>query len=276
MPNAASPPVVLTIAGSDNSAGAGAQADLKTFTAAGVYGLTALTCVVAEAPGRVEAIHPVPTDVVRRQLRLSAEFFPLAAVKTGLLASADIVSLVADWYSSLPMGSRRPPLVVDPVMVASSGDSLLPPTAVRAYAERLFPLATLVTPNLDEAAVLLGRPVKSLLAMRLAGRDLAGHWKCAVLLKGGHLGGDTAHDLLFLPNGESRQFSAPFVPGVSTHGTGCTYSAAIAACLALGLSLEEAVRQAKAYVSGAIRHFFRWPRANGPAVDALNHFSIPT
>ena len=262
-----SPPVALTVAGSDNSAGAGIQADLKTFSAHGVYGLTAVTCVVAEVPGHVAAIQAMTPEIVRQQIELSLDAFPVAAMKTGMLYSRAIIDVLT--------GLRRPlpPLVVDPVMVASSGDSLLEPDAVAAYRERLFPLATLVTPNLDEARVLLGRPIANLAEMAAGGGELCARYRCAFLMKGGHLSGDEAVDLLCLPGGETVEYCAPFTRGVSTHGTGCTYSAAITAGLAQGLELQAAVGQAKRYVTNAIGHFLRWQHGDG--MDALNHWICP-
>ena len=263
-----SPPVALTVAGSDNSAGAGIQADLKTFCAHGVYGLTAVTCVVAEVPGHVAAMQAMTPEIVRQQIELSLDAFPVAAMKTGMLYSRAIIDVLT--------GLRRkplPPLVVDPVMVASSGDSLLEPDAVAAYRERFFPLAKLVTPNLDEARVLLGRPIADLAEMAAGGRELCARYGCAFLMKGGHLSGDEAVDLLCLPGGETVEYRAPFTRGVSTHGTGCTYSAAITAGLAQGLELRAAVEQAKRYVTHAIGHFLRWQHGDG--TDALNHWSQP-
>jgi hydroxymethylpyrimidine/phosphomethylpyrimidine kinase len=259
------PPVALTIAGSDSSAGAGAQADLKTFTALGVYGLTAMTCVVAEVPGRVRAIQPVEPEIVREQIRLSFEAYPVAAVKTGMLHSGEIISAVCDELEktgSLP--------VVDPVMIATSGDALLKDGAIALYEQRLFKMAALVTPNLDEAGALLGRPIASLSAMREAGEELVKKYGRPFLLKGGHLREAQAVDLLFA-DGAVREFTAPFVPGVSTHGTGCTYSAAITAGLAKGLPLVEAVAAGKQFVTDAIGCFLRWPARQG-STDALNHF----
>jgi hydroxymethylpyrimidine/phosphomethylpyrimidine kinase len=255
------PPVALTIAGSDNSAGAGAQADLKTFTALGVYGLTAITCVVAEVPGKVSAIHPVPAAIVGEQIRLSLASFPVAAVKTGMLYSTEIVETVCDLLDGMTM-----PLVVDPVMVATSGASLLRPEAIELYRRRLFPRATVVTPNMDEVGVLTGRPVRTLDDMREAGLELAALHGSAWLLKGGHLAGGEAVDLLFRPDGKVSEFRSARIQGVSTHGTGCTTSAAIAAGLAHGQDLEEAVGQAKRLVTAAIRHHHRWGD-----LHALNH-----
>ena len=268
-------PVALSVAGSDNSAGAGAQADLKTFSALGVYGLTAITCVVAEVPGKVSAIAPVTPEVVAEQIRLCFEAYPVAAVKTGMLCSratleAVCVALEAAWCAR-PAGSVRPGLIVDPVMVATSGAPLLDPDGIAAYYSRLFPVATLVTPNLDEVSVILRRKVSTLDQMRLGGRELCDRFRTAFLLKGGHLAGE-AVDLLVTPAGETMEFRNPRVPGVSTHGTGCTLSAAIAAGLACGRPLPEAIAQAKAFVTRAIANHYRWTRSAGGETHALNHF----
>ena len=259
--------VALTIAGSDSSAGAGAQADLKTFGALGIYGLTAITCVVAEIPGKVKRIQAVDPDLVAEQITLLLEHFPVAAIKTGLLFSGEIVAAVAN---CLRQHRRRDvPLVVDPVMVATSGDLLLRQEAIEVYERELFPFATVVTPNLDEAATLLGEDIPDLTAMRDAGQRLVKKYRVPILLKGGHLGGKNAIDLLFA--GEMvREFSAPFSKGVQTHGTGCTYSAAIAAGLASGCNLEESVACAKRFVSAAIAQHFTWGVAPS-TLHALNH-----
>lgn len=263
-------PVALTIAGSDNSAGAGAQADLKTFSALGCYGVTAITCVVAEVPGKVSAIHPIPPEIVAEQARLLFQAFPVAALKTGMLFSREIIMAVSDLLESGVTAGV--PLVVDPVMVATSGDPLLRQDAVSLYRERLFARAALVTPNLDEVRVLLGRDVTDLPGMHEAGTELAARYGCAWLIKGGHLRGEIAVDVLVHPDGQREEFHAPFVPGVSTHGTGCTTSAAVAAGLARGLSLRDAVAEAKKYVHRAISSFLRWDR-NGSPTDALHHFA---
>lgn len=268
VPSPENPPAALTIAGSDNSAGAGAQADLKTFAALGVYGLTAITCIVAEVPGKVSAIQPATPEIVAEQMRLCFESFPVAAMKTGMLFSREIIEAVC---AVLERDAPRLPLVVDPVMVATSGDALLRADAVELYKTRLFPRAALVTPNLDEVRALLGRGVGTLAEMRAAGRELAARFGGASwLLKGGHLHGAEAVDLLFHSDGRVEEFSAPFVRGVSTHGTGCTYSAAITAGLARGLPLAQAVAQAKTFVTQAIARHFHW---NAGATHALNHFA---
>lgn len=260
------PPVVLTIAGSDNSCGAGAQADLKTITALGGYGQTAVTCVVAEVPGRVEAIQAVRPGLVAAQARLSFEAFPVKAVKTGMLFSTAIISAVAEVLSGAGSGV---PVVVDPVMVASSGDALLKPGAIAAYRKRLLPLATLVTPNLDELRILSGMPCRDLGEMLKAGTMLVERHGCAFLLKGGHLKSDTAIDLLVARDGV-EEFSAPFREGIDAHGTGCTYSAAIATGLARGMDLSEAVGQAKRYITAAIYGSLRWG-----GTTALDHRVLP-
>ena len=266
--SAATVPVALTIAGSDSSAGAGVQADLKTFSALGVYGLTAVSCVVAEIPGKVSRIEPVSAALVREQINVLAETFPIAAIKTGLLYSREIIKAVA--RAIVDFKRDRIPLIVDPVMIATSGDRLLEPPAVEAYETELFPLAALITPNLDEAAWLLETKIKDRQSMEKAVRELAKKYRVSVLLKGGHLTGSAAVDLLFAGN-KLTEFSAPFVRGVATHGTGCTYSAAITAGLASGLSLEDAICRAKKFVTQSIRGRFRWALRSGKTLDALNH-----
>jgi hydroxymethylpyrimidine/phosphomethylpyrimidine kinase len=264
-------PVALSIGGSDCSAGAGIQADLKTFTALGVYGLTAVTCIVAEVPRKVSRIESLTAAMVREQIKVLLENFRIGAIKTGLLCSDEIVSTVARAIQDAKKKTARPiPLVVDPVMIATSGDNLLGPGAIESYKTRLFPLATLITPNLDEAASLLATTVKDQKQMVNAAKDLAKEYRASILLKGGHLRGDNAIDLLF-HHGELIEFSAPFVRGVKTHGTGCTYSAAITAGLASGFSLEQAIKQAKKFVTQSIARHFRWRSKSGDVVDSLRH-----
>ena len=268
--SAATVPVALTIAGSDSSAGAGIQADLKTFSALGVYGLTAITCVVAETPGKVSRIERISPEIVHEQIAVLARNFPIAAAKTGLLCSGEIVEAVARGIDLLRKIDNRIPVVVDPVTVATSGDMLLAPKAMEIYERELFPIATLLTPNLDEAEKLIGEPIRDLDAMRKAGKQLQQKYQVSILLKGGHLAGDDAVDLLFAGD-KISEFSAPFVRGVATHGTGCTYSAAITAALASGLSLEAAVRRAKKFVTASIAQRLRWKSKSGKNIDALNH-----
>jgi hydroxymethylpyrimidine/phosphomethylpyrimidine kinase len=279
-PNAQHPiqsiPVALTIAGSDSSAGAGIQADLKTFSALGVYGLTALTCVVAEIPGKVSRIEPVSAKMVREQIEVLSRNFPIAAIKTGLLCSGEIISAVAHAIRGtdiLSVGRAGVPLVIDPVIVATSGDPLLDANAIESYTKELFPLATLITPNLLEAEKFIGEPVRDLKSMRRAGTELARRFRVSILLKGGHLAGDHAVDLL-IADGKMMEFSAPFVRDVATHGTGCSYSAAITAGLAFGLSLKSAIGRAKKFVTASITARLRWKSKSGKTLDALNHFSL--
>ena len=263
-------PVALTVAGSDCSAGAAIQADLKTFTALGVYGLTAVTCIVAEVPRKVSWVEPVTATMVREQIDVLLKNFGVGAIKTGLLCSAEIVCAVAQAIHDGKQKIARPvQLVVDPVMIATSGDNLLEPEAVEAYKNKLFPLATLITPNLDEAALLLETTIIDRKQMENAAKALAKKYCASILLKGGHLRGDNAIDLLF-HQGELTEFSAPFVRGVETHGTGCTYSAAITAGLASGFSLEQAIKRAKKFVTESIALHLRWKRGS-IEIDALNH-----
>lgn len=267
----ANAPVALTIAGSDSSAGAGIQADLKTFSALGVYGLTAITCAVAETPGLVSKIEPISAEMVSRQIEVLLGSFPVAAIKTGLLFSGEIGLAVARTLRAHAERTKSAaPLVIDPVMVATSGDLLLQDDAIECYERELFPLAALVTPNLGEAARLLGEPVDDLQAMRKAGARLAEKYGVPVLLKGGHLAGEEAIDLLFA-QGNVTEFSAPFSHGIATHGTGCTYSAAITAGLANSLRLEEAVRRAKKFVTATITQHLAWKTPQGTPLHALNH-----
>jgi hydroxymethylpyrimidine/phosphomethylpyrimidine kinase len=260
-------PIALTIAGSDSSAGAGIQADLKTFSALGVYGVSAVTCVVAEIPGKVSRIEPISVEMVREQIDVVAKHFPIAAIKTGLLCSAAIISAVAQMIVNL---KREIPLVVDPVITATGGDPLLELDAIETYQRELFPIASLITPNLDEAGQLLGEKIQDRESMKRAGKELEGKFKTAILLKGGHLRGDEAVDLLF-SDGKIVEFTAPFVRDVATHGTGCTYSAAITAGLAAGMPLPDSIARAKKFVTGSIANRLRWKSKKSGNIDALNH-----
>lgn len=263
----ASPPVVLSIAGSDCSSGAGIQADLKTFGALGCHGLTALTSVVAEVPGKVMRIVPLDPGIIAEQVGVLAGAFPIAAAKTGMLGGrAQIEAVVSAWA---PLHARGVPLVVDPVMVATSGSRLLDEEGIALMSAGLFPLATLITPNLSEAAVLLGREIVTREAMEAASRELSRRHRCGVLVKGGHLPGDEAPDVLVLDE-TATWFEGRRFPGVRTHGTGCTYSAAITAGLGRGMALDAAVRLGKQFVTCAISGHFRWGD-----VDALNAIRIP-
>ncbi|KAI93632.1 hydroxymethylpyrimidine kinase [Rhodomicrobium udaipurense JA643] len=242
-------PAALSIAGSDSSGGAGIQADLKTFAALGVYGATAITAITAQNTQGVTAVHLVPGDIVAAQIDAVFADLNVRAVKTGMLGGAEQIEATADrlrhWAGGVPM-------VVDPVMVSTSGARLLEPLAMRALIERLFPLADLITPNLAEAAALLDVSIaRTDEEIAVQARRLHALGPRAVLIKGGHAGGATATDVLF-DGAQVRRFIAPRVPTRNTHGTGCTLSSAIAAHLAQGLPLAAAVEAAKAYLQGAL------------------------
>ncbi|MCB1095818.1 MAG: bifunctional hydroxymethylpyrimidine kinase/phosphomethylpyrimidine kinase [Verrucomicrobiae bacterium] len=269
-----STPVALSVAGSDCSCGAGAQADLKTFSAHGVYGLTALTCVVAEVPGRVTRIDAIAPGMLAEQLKLLLTAFPVVAMKSGMLPSREHVEAIGLVLDGLPP-DRVPKIVVDPVMVATSGDKLIDDCAIAALQTELFPRAVLLTPNMGEASVLLGREVISAADLEPAARALADRYETAVLVKGGHLTEGAARDCLVTRTGTVCYFDSEFVQDRDTHGTGCTLSAAIAANLAKGIPLEDSIRSAKRYVHAAIEHILRWNGESAGKIDALNHFAQP-
>jgi hydroxymethylpyrimidine/phosphomethylpyrimidine kinase len=241
-------PVALSVAGSDSGGGAGIQADLKTFAAFGVHGTCAITCLTAQNPSRVLAVESASARMLRRQIDAIFEEFPPAAVKAGMLFSAANIRILAGYFQT----QNRLPLVVDPVMVATSGARLLEPAAIKVLKDRLLPLATLTMPNLDEAQILTGHKLASPEDLRAAAREIHRRFGCAALVKGGHLrGGREAIDIFF--DGDTElMLSAPFVRNVSTHGTGCTYSAAVTAALALGHDLPRSVRMAKDYITQVI------------------------
>lgn len=262
------PPVALTIAGSDCSGGAGLQADCKVFQHFGIHGLTAVTCVVSETASTVRAVHPVPPEILADQVSLLLDSFPLAAIKTGMLFSATHVRTVA----ALLQSSRTAQLVIDPVMIASTGDSLLEPDALTAYTEDLLPFATLTTPNLPEAEALLGMTIPDKTSAGQAALELASRFGISVLIKGGH-GTSTSCDDVLAHRGEVHWFHAPRLPHPASHGTGCTLSAAITARLAHGDELISAISQAKSFISAAISHGYTFP---GPSpIHALNQGTIP-
>jgi hydroxymethylpyrimidine/phosphomethylpyrimidine kinase len=258
------PPVALTIAGSDSGGGAGIQADLKAFAANGVFGTTAITALTAQNTVGVTGVHVTPWEFVDAQIDAVLADLPVAAVKTGMLATAQIVELVARRAAA----GDLPRLVVDPVMVASSGDRLLDRDAETAYLDRLFPHALVVTPNLREASLLVGRDLAGVDDMTKAASELAGTGARFVLVKGGHLTGD-AVDVLF--DGETHhQLRSPRIDTVNVHGTGCTTAATIAAFLARGHTVIDAVRSAKAYIDGAIAGAATWRLGAGHG--PVDHF----
>jgi hydroxymethylpyrimidine/phosphomethylpyrimidine kinase len=242
-------PVALTIAGSDSGGGAGIQADLKTFEAFGVWGTSALTGVTAQNTRGVQQALVLPPDLVRAQIASVAGDLGVGAAKTGMLGSAAVVRAVAEAVKELAIG----PLVIDPVLVTSHGELLLEPDAVAVLRDHLLPLATLVTPNLPEASALLGHPVDSESAMEAAAIELGALGPAAVLVKGGHLSGQRAPDVLWA-GGEIRWLDGPRLAGRYSHGTGCTLSAAVCAQLATGTDLYTACSEGKTFVAGAIAH----------------------
>ena len=239
---------VLTIAGSDSGGGAGIQADLKTFAALGCYGMSAITALTAQNTVGVQGIHAVPADFLKVQIQSVVEDIGVDAVKIGMLHAPGIVEVVAwaiDHY-------KLTHVVLDPVMVATSGDRLIANETVQVLVRELFPRASVITPNLDEAALLLGRDIPNAEALDMAAQDLLAMGAKSVLLKGGHLAGDEVVDLLVQAHGPSKRLASPRIASRNVHGTGCTLSSAIAAHLALGYSLSEAVTQARTFILGAI------------------------
>jgi len=262
------PPVALTIAGSDSSGGAGIQADLKTFAACEVYGASAITALTAQNTRGVWGVHTVPADFVRAQVEAVLADFAVAATKTGMLATPDVVATVAE----LAEQGRLPHLVVDPVMVASSGDRLLEQAAEDLYRDALLPHAAVVTPNLHETAVLLGEEITTLASQHEAARALGRLCPGVVVVKGGHRTKGAEHvavDVVW-DGHTTTELSAARVDTVNNHGTGCTFSAAIAAALASGATHGEAVQRAKAFVTRAIGDAADWRLGGGHG--PLDHF----
>ena len=255
-------PSALTIAGSDSGGGAGIQADLKTFAALGVYGTSALTAITAQNTVGVNAVHEIPTDVIAAQIEAVISDIGADAVKTGMLSSSAIVEVVVQELRR----HRVDRLVVDPVMVAKSGDSLLHEEAVAALRTQLVPLAAVVTPNVPEAEVLTGMTITSQDDMRLAAEQIVGMGARGVVVKGGHMEGPATD--LFYDGSRFQEFTSPRIDTVNTHGTGCTFASAVAAGLACDMSVLDAVAQAKEYVTEAIRRSFPIGQGHGP----LNHF----
>ncbi len=257
------PPVALTIAGSDSGGGAGIQADLKTFHAYGVFGCSAVTAVTAQNTKGVEAVHAIPEDVVRSQIDAVVGDLAPAAVKSGMLATAELVLTVAERIGHHGLSNY----VLDPVMVSTSGHRLLDDDAVDAIRGSLIPLATVVTPNLHEAEILTGRRIEGPDDLEPAARELLGMGARTALIKGGHLEGADAVDLLLTEDGQ-RVWSRPRLETAAGHGTGCTLSAALAAGLALGLPLTDASAAAIDFVARALAAAPGLGSGHGP----INHF----
>lgn len=254
---------VLIIAGSDSGGGAGIQADIKACTALGAYAATAITALTAQDTLGVHAVHGVPPDFIRLQIRLSLEDIGADALKTGMLTDVPTIEAVCD---AIAAHGRGIPLVADPVMVAKGGHALLAPEAVETLRRRLLPLAALLTPNLPEAEVITGQPVSTVEEMKAAARRMLAMGTPAVLLKGGHLPGETLVDVLATADG-IETFESPRIDSRHTHGTGCTLASAIAAGLAQGMPMRGAVARGRAYVQAALRSAPGLGRGHGP----LNH-----
>jgi len=257
----------LTIAGSDSGGGAGIQADLATFAAFGVHGTSAVTALTAQNTIGVQGVHVVPPAFVDLQLRSVLDDFTVGAAKTGMLATAEIISIVARRAAA----DELPNLVVDPVMIATSGHRLLDPDAERAYLDALFPHAVVVTPNVFEAELLVGRTLAGIDELAEAARQLYARGPRYVVIKGGHLSGNESVDVVF--DGTDIEFlHAPRVASVNTHGTGCTFSAAITARLALGDPPDRAISVAKRYITSAIEAAAGWRLGHGHGpVDHFRH-----
>ncbi|MDR3369459.1 bifunctional hydroxymethylpyrimidine kinase/phosphomethylpyrimidine kinase [Rhodoferax sp.] len=262
-------PRVLSIAGSDSGGGAGIQADLKTFAALGCFGMTAITALTAQNTCGVRAIHSVPPEMLRDQIDAVLEDIGVDAVKIGMLHAPDIVHTVAQAIDR----HRLPHVVFDPVMVATSGAKLIDDPAIAVLVAEMFPRVALITPNLDEAGLLVGRSLTSVQDMAQAAQVLLDRGARAVLLKGGHLPGDEVADLLLMKDAAPIWMHGPRIDSANTHGTGCTLSSAIAAHLALGLSLPDAVQAARGFVRKALQAgaSVKTGQGSGP----LNHGFAP-
>lgn len=261
-------PTALTIAGSDSGGGAGVQADLKTFSALGVFGMSVITAITAQNTMGVKAIQPVDPDVLKAQIDAVFEDFTIDSVKIGMLHDKAVIETVADALTKY----RPSKIVLDPVMVATSGSRLLEDEAIHTLVERLFPLVTLLTPNLPEAEYLSGRRITDRATLEAAAGALTGLGCPAILIKGGHWAGEKT-DRLFRPGKKAVNFTTKDVKTQNTHGTGCTLSSAIAAFLALGYDLEEAIARAKAYVTSALEAGAGVFAGHGHG--AVNHFFNP-
>jgi hydroxymethylpyrimidine/phosphomethylpyrimidine kinase len=257
-----SPAIALTIAGSDSGGGAGIQADLKTFSALGVYGMSVLTAITAQNTQGVTAVSETPLNVIAAQIDAVLTDIGAGAIKTGMLSSAEIIETVAEGLKRHAVER----LVVDPVMVAKVGDHLLRPDAVETLRSVLLPMATVITPNIPEAEVLVGGSIGSVAEMRDAAVALLELGPRSVLVKGGHLDGDATD--VFYDGTDLLELTAPRIHTTSTHGTGCTLASAIAANLALGQGLADAIRNAKSYLTAAIKHAFPIGHGHGP----VHHF----
>jgi hydroxymethylpyrimidine/phosphomethylpyrimidine kinase len=250
----------LTIAGSDSSGGAGIQADLKTFQALGVFGMSAVTAVTVQNTQKVYDIQEMRPQIVHDQITCLFADIAIDAVKIGMVASIPLIEAIARALGSI---ARLPPVVLDPVMISKSGYALLKPNAQAALVQHLFPLARVVTPNLPEAEALLGKEISDIEGMKHAAMEIAGLGANMVVVKGGHLGQGSATDVLF-DGQQCRLLESRRIGTTNTHGTGCTFSSAIAAYMARGEPFFDAVAQAKTYIAGAIDHAFPLGKGCGP------------
>ncbi|WP_187263252.1 bifunctional hydroxymethylpyrimidine kinase/phosphomethylpyrimidine kinase [Pontibacter beigongshangensis] len=262
-------PAVLTIAGSDSGGGAGIQADLKTFSALGCFGTSAITAITVQNTLGVTGIHSVPPHIVQAQIRAVMDDIKPAAIKIGMVHSVELVQAIAAALQDYP----QVPVILDPVMVATSGDTLIQDETIEVLKRQLFPLAEVVTPNLDEAGILTSMQLKNLDDMKIAARKILGTGCRSVLLKGGHLEGPRLYDVFLQQNGQEQIFESDNIETSNTHGTGCTLSSAMAAFRAQGQPVPEAIRNAKAYVHQAIDQGkdVKTGQGHGP----LNHFFQP-
>ena len=241
-------PVALTIAGSDSGGGAGIQADLKTFASLGVHGTSAITCLTAQTPKDMTGIQACRPNILRAQIEAVLTELAPRAVKTGMLFSTPLIRVVVEFFAT----GKHPPLIVDPVMIATSGARLLSTAAVWTMQQELLPRAALVTPNLGEAEVLIDQKLRTVDDLRQAAREIRRRFGCAALVKGGHLVAMKEAVDIFYDGRTELVLASPFIKGVFTHGTGCAYSAAIAGHVARGCDLPRAVRLAKEYITQAI------------------------
>lgn len=252
----------LTIAGSDSGGGAGIQADLKTFSALGIYGTSVITAVTAQNLDGVTAIQPIDPKVVQKQLTVVLEGFPIKVIKTGMLFSEEIIQVIA----GVLLNYREIPLIIDPVFAATSGSKLIRDEAIAQLTGKLFPLAALITPNMPEAEILLAEKLETHLHLEQAARKLFERFLVPVLMKGGHLS-DKAVDI-FYDGKEMKRFESGLIEGVNNHGSGCTLASAIAAAMARGQSLREAVNTAKTYITQSLKDSFQL----APGLRIINHF----
>ncbi len=252
--------VALTIAGSDSSGGAGIQADLKTFQALGVFGMSAVTAVTVQNTQKVYAIQEMRPEIVHDQITCLFDDMPIHAVKIGMVASISLIEAIARALKTI---DSLPPVILDPVMISKSGFALLQPDAQAALVRHLFPLAQVVTPNLPEAEALLGKKIVDIDAMKTAARDISALGAKMVVVKGGHLGRGSATDVLF-DGQDFRLLESRRIDTANTHGTGCTFSSAIAAHMARGESFFDAVTRAKIYITGAIENALSLGKGFGP------------